>query len=79
MKTIVDKQTNTSRYLVDDDYNINMLDDRIEMGDPNNIDFIIGDLNFWTASIITDVTAPEDWTGCKYTCSNEGVFTAISG
>jgi hypothetical protein len=78
MKTIVDKQTNTSRYLVEDDYNINMLDDRIEMGDPNNIDFIIGDLNFWNASVITDVTAPEDWEGCRYSCSNKGVFTAIS-
>ena len=45
MKTIVDTATNTSKYLVADDYGINVTAENIEMGDPSALDFIIGDLN----------------------------------
>ena len=71
MKTIVDTATNTSKYLVADDYGINVTADNIEMGDPSALDFIIGDLNSSNATVIEGVTEPDDWYGCKYTCAAE--------
>ena len=67
MKTIVDNATNTSKYLVADDYGINVTADNIEMGDPSSLDFIIGDLNSSNATVIEGVSTPDDWYGCKYT------------
>lgn len=79
MKTIIDNETNTSRYLVADDYEVRMLDDKIEMGDTNNLDFFIMDLYRSNATLITGVTEPDDWFGCKYTCAADGTFTAVDG
>ena len=79
MKTIIDNANRTSRYLVADDYEVRMLDDKTEMGDTNNLDFVIGDLNRNNATLVEGVTEPDDWFGCKYTCSPDGVFTVVDG
>jgi hypothetical protein len=79
MKTIVDSLNNVSKYLVEDDYPINVTANFIEMGDPSNLDLIISDLNSGNATVIEDVTEPDDWFGNKYTCSAEGVFAEIEG
>ena len=77
MKTIVDNATNTSRYLFADDKSVTMGSETITVGDP--AEFIIGDLNSDNATLIEGVTGPEDWYGCKYTCSSDGTFTAVEG
>ena len=85
MKTIVDNATNTSKYLVADDYSVVVKAENIEMGDPSNLDFIIGDLNSSNATVIEGVTTPVDadgtdsWFGCKYTCAADGTWTAVEG
>ena len=79
MKTIVDTATNTSKYLVADDYGINVTAENIEMGDPSALDFIIGDLNSSNATVIEGVTEPDDWYCCKYTCAADGTFAAVDG
>ena len=45
MKTIIENSTNCSKYLFADDKQVNVKADCIEVGDPANLDFIIGDLN----------------------------------
>jgi hypothetical protein len=65
MKTIVCDQ-NCSKYLFADDKQVNMTADHIEVGDPANLDFIIGDLNANNSTVIEGVTTPDDWYGCKY-------------
>lgn len=85
MKTIVDNATNTSRYLLADDKPVNVTASHIEVGDPANLDFIIGDLNSSNATVIESVTEPVDeegnslWYGCKYTCASDGTWTAVEG
>tara|TARA_R110000744_G_scaffold221810_2_gene340792 strand:- start:177 stop:440 length:264 start_codon:yes stop_codon:yes gene_type:complete len=79
MKTIVDNATNTSKYLVADGYSVVVKAEHIEMGDPSNLDFIIGDLNATNSTVIEGVTAPEDYVGCKYTCAADGIWTAVEG
>jgi hypothetical protein len=66
MKTIVCDQ-NCSKYLVADDYSVVVSAEHTEMGDPSNLDFIIGDLNSTNSTIHTGVTSPADWQGGKYT------------
>jgi hypothetical protein len=77
MKTIIDNETRTSKYLVADDYVINATETQTSMGDP--VDFIIGDLDSTNSTVIEGVTEPDDWFGCKYTCAADGTFTAIEG
>ncbi len=78
MKTIIcDK--GCSKYLVADDYSVVVSADHIEMGDPSNLDFIIGDLNSTNSTVIEGVTTPNDWYGCKYNCAADGTWTAVEG
>ena len=77
MKTIIDNETKTSKYLVADDYVIESSESSITMGNP--VDFIIGDLNSTNSTIIEGVTEPDDWFGCKYTCAADGTFTLVDG
>jgi len=70
MKTIV-CDMNCSKYLFEDDKQVNVKDDRIEVGDPANLDFIIGDMNTNNCTLIEGVTEPEDWYGCKYNYVND--------
>ena len=79
MKTIVDNATNTSKYLVADDYSVVVKAENIEMGDPDNLDFYIADMNNSNATVIENVTNPDDWFGCKYTCAADGTWTAVEG
>ena len=68
MKTIVKTDSDTSLYLFDDEKEVNMQTNQINVGDPSNLDFIIGDLNSQNAVLYENVTnAPDDWFGCKYT------------
>ena len=70
MKTIV-CDLNCSKYLVADDYSVVVSAEHIEMGDPSNLDFIIGDLNSTNSTVIEGVTTPDDWYGCKYNYVND--------
>jgi len=79
MKTIVDTATNTSKYLVADDYSVVVSAEHTEMGDPSNLDLIIGDLNSNNSTVIEGVTTPDDWYGCKYSCAADGTWTAVVG
>lgn len=66
MKTIVENQTNISKYLLEDTVSVIMASDSITVGDPAQ--FIIGDMGSNNSTMHADVTnAPEDWAGCKYT------------
>jgi len=70
MKTIIENGTNCSKYLFSDDKQLNFTADHIEVGDPANLDFIIGDMNSGNATLVEGVTEPEDWYGCKYNYVN---------
>ena len=70
MKTIV-CEMNCSKYLFADDKQLNITADHIEVGDPANLDFIIGDLNANNSTLIEGVTEPDDWYGCKYNYVND--------
>jgi len=66
MKTIVENQTNISKYLLEDTVFVSMASDNITVGDPAG--FIIGDMGSDTSTLHTDVSnSPEDWVGNKYT------------
>ena len=78
MKTIVCDQ-NCSKYLFADDKQVNITADNIEVGDPANLDFIIGDLNSGNATLIEGVTEPDDWYGCKYNCAADGTWSLVEG
>jgi hypothetical protein len=68
MKTIVENATNLSKYLFEDDKAVDMQAGQINVGDPANLDFIIGDLNSGNSTLHENVTdAPADWFGNKYT------------
>jgi hypothetical protein len=71
MKTIIEKETNCSKYLFSDDKQINITEEFIEVGDPDNLDFIISDLNSDNATLVEGVTGPDDWFGCKYNYVND--------
>lgn len=74
MKTIIDT-LNCSKYLFADDKPVAMKADQIEVGDPENLDFIIGDLHSGNATLVEGVTPPPaDWVGCKYDYA-DGVWT----
>ena len=66
MKTIIENGTNCSKYLFADDKQVNITATHTEVGDPANLDFIIGDLNSSNCTLVEGVTEPEDWYGCKY-------------
>jgi len=62
MKTIIENATKLSKYLLDDATPVTFLADRINVGDPNNLDFIIGDLNEGNASLVENVPTATDGT-----------------
>jgi hypothetical protein len=73
MKTIIENETNVSKYLFEDAAEITLESNRIVIGNTNNPELYINDLNSSTATVHTNVTAPLDnegnlaWKGCKYT------------
>ena len=72
MKTIIENSTKISKYLIDDDTPVTLLSDRINVGEPHNLKFIICDLNRGNASVIEDVSEAKsagvegDWVGNKF-------------
>ena len=66
MKTIIETATNNSKFLFDDNKQINITDTQIEVGDPANLDFIVGCMDANNATLIEGVTEPDDYYGCKY-------------
>tara|TARA_A100000172_G_scaffold27954_1_gene16453 strand:+ start:5057 stop:5314 length:258 start_codon:yes stop_codon:yes gene_type:complete len=75
MKTIIDNATRTSRYLLDDEKSVFFDENKIIVAS----DFTITDLNVYNASLVAEVTAPDDWFGGKYTCASDGTFTEVEG
>lgn len=65
MKTIVETATGLSKYLLADDVVVTLNADHIVVGEPPQ--FIIADLNADNAVVYEGVTAPEGWSGNKYT------------
>jgi hypothetical protein len=65
MKTIVETATGLSKYLLEDTVAVTLNDDTIVVGEPPL--FIIADLNADNAVVHEGVTAPEGWSGNKYT------------
>ena len=66
MKTIVENQTNISKYLLEDTVSVSMASDSITVGNPAQ--FIIGDMGSNNSTMHADVTnVPDDWVGNKYT------------
>jgi hypothetical protein len=70
MKTIIETETNCSKYLLADDAPVNIKADCIELGAPDNLELIILDLNAGNATLVEGVTEPDDWFGCKYNYVN---------
>ena len=60
MKTIIENTTKLSKYLLDDDTPVAFIKGQIHVGDPEDLDFIIGDLNDANASLIEDVPVTID-------------------
>jgi len=79
MKTIIENETHCSKYLLVDDKQVNMKADCIEVGNPTNLDFIIGDLNANNCTLIEGVTEPDDYYGCKYNCAADGTWSLVEG
>jgi hypothetical protein len=64
MKTIVRKDNNLSIFLFDDNETVIFNNDNIIVGNPAR--FIVADLNIDNSFLIENITAPNDWYGCKY-------------
>jgi hypothetical protein len=71
MKIIVEKDTNLSKYLFED--NIELTRESKRTITPS---FIIGDMGTENSYLFTGIESgiPEDWTGCKYTYTTEDGF-----
>jgi hypothetical protein len=65
MKTIIETTSSLSKYLLNDDVVVTLSADHIVVGEPPQ--FIVADLNADNAVVYEGVTAPDDWTGNKYT------------
>ena len=65
MKTIIETNTNLSKYLLADDVVVTLNANTIIVGEPPQ--FIVADLNAGNAVVYEGVTAPADWIGNKYT------------
>ena len=61
MKTIIENSTKQSKYIFADDAVVTFSERNIVTPE-----FIIGDMNSTNATLVENVTSPEDWTGCKY-------------
>lgn len=61
MKTLIENSTKQSKYIWEDNETVNVRDDMTYAPNLN-----IGDLKSDNATLIENVTLPEDWRGCKY-------------
>ena len=69
---------NLCPYVFADDKALQISDEKIVVGDLSSPDFTIGDMNLGNATLYENVTAPEDWAGCKYTFDGT-TWTAVDG
>jgi len=76
MKTIVQKETNISLYVVQDDDLVVVNKFTIEIGNP--ADTIVCDCGADSVLVYANVTPPDDWKGCKYLFSN-GIWSPNPG
>ena len=60
MKTIIENSTKLSKYLLDDATPVAFINGQIHVGDPSNLDFIIGDLSDANASVVEGVPVATD-------------------
>lgn len=75
MKTII-SANKLSKYILEDNIPVSFESDCIKVGDPNNLDFIVSDLNSTNSSLIESVTPPDDWNGNKYFYDNGFVLNS---
>lgn len=61
MKTLIHNETKQSKYIWADDAAVTVGDDMTYA--PG---FNVGDLNSSNATLVENVTPPDDWYGCKY-------------
>jgi len=78
MKLIRDNETNIVPWLFEDGTVVTMHSHQIDVGDPDNLEFIIGDMNSENSTLVEDVTSPEGWAGTKFTYI-DGVWTIAEG
>ena len=78
MKTIVSNSDNLSKYILENNKTVNSTEVNIAVGDPNNLDFYIGDLNSNNSTIYENITPPEDWEGNRYTFDGSS-WTEVEG
>ena len=64
MKTLIRAETNLSLYIFDDAVAIVQTQSMTTVGDP--VEFNIADCGTDNSTLISDVTPPSDWAGCKY-------------
>ena len=69
MKTLIENATKESKYLFAD-IDVVSLNTEITIAP----EFAIADLNSTNATLVENVTPPEDWAGCKYLYDN-GTWT----
>ena len=69
---------NLCPYLFDDDKPLQISSEKITVGDLSSPDFHIGDKTDQNSTLYENVTAPEDWAGCKYTFDGT-TWTAVDG
>lgn len=75
MKTIVDAN-NVSKYLFADDVTISVSADCIDVSGGHTL--CIADMHSANSSVVESVSTPDDWYGGKYTCTADGVWTAVA-
>lgn len=61
MKTLIENATKESKYIWADDAVVTLGDERTFTPE-----FVIGDMNSTNATLVENVTPPDDWAGCKY-------------
>ena len=71
MKTIIENGTNCSKYLFADDVSVVIEAGYTKVTRPDGTGPFIGDLNSSNATLVEDVTEPDDWVGCKYNYVND--------
>ena len=64
MKTLIRQNTNVSLYLFDDAETVVMTATETTIGNPPTR--IVQDCHTGNATLVSDVTAPQAWTGWKY-------------
>ena len=79
MKLIKDNETNIVPWLFEDNTIVTMQNDQIDIGDSDNLEFIIGDMSNQDSTLVLDVIAPDDgFVGCKFTYI-DGVWAISDG